>query len=82
MKDARFQSPEAFIETLRQYQSSDENARAALANVLADSVLSNRVNLSQVRQELFQSGQSDLMDTLDGLLEIISPYLQEDGTAE
>ena len=74
--------PKVFVEALRQFHESDVSKRGELANTLSDAIVSKRVDLAEVRQVLLDTGEHELMDTLDRLLELIEPYIQEGGVDE
>ena len=82
MFEGQVQDPRVFIEALREYHETDEEQRGELANMLSELVISKRVNLAAVRQELLDTGAHELMDTLDRLIDLIEPYIEEGGVEE
>lgn len=82
MFSGQVQEPSAFILVLRQYAEASPAERGALANALSDAIVMKRVDLSQVRQQLLDDGHHELLDTLDRLLDLIEPYIEEGGVEE
>ena len=76
------QDPQVFIEALREYHETGEQERGELANALSDLIIAKRVDLAQVRRLLLDTGEHALMDTLDRLLDLIEPYIEEGGVEE
>ena len=74
--------PAAFIDALRAYAAAPAAQRGAFANALSDAMISKRVNLAAVRQQLDEGGERELLDALDQLQDIIEPYLLEEGVDE
>ena len=72
----------AFIETLREFHETDAAQRGGLANTLSDLIITKRVDLAEVRLRLADTGEHELMDTLDRLLALIEPYIEEGGVDE
>jgi len=82
MFEGRVQEPKAFIEVLREFHEGQASERGKLANTLSDAIISKRVDLAAVRQVLLDSGEHELMDTLDRLIDLIEPYIEEGGVEE
>ncbi len=76
------QSPDEFIRRLRTFQEAADDARGTIANQLSEKIIGKQVDLAAVRQQLLDSGQADLMDTLDRLIDLIEPYIEEGGVEE
>ena len=74
--------PILFIAVLREYHEADQDARGSLANALSDVIITKRVDLAQVRRALLEGGAHELMDTLDRLIDLIEPYIEEGGVDE
>lgn len=74
--------PEVFIAVLREFHEAQESQRGALANVMAETITAKRVDLAEVRQALLDRGEYDLLDTLDRLIDLIEPYIEEGGVDE
>lgn len=74
--------PHLFIAVLREYHDAHQDARGSLANALSDAIITKRVDLAEVRRGLLESGAHELMDTLDRLLDVIEPYIEEGGVDE
>ncbi len=74
--------PEAFILALRQYHQSEAAQRGELANALSELIIRKRVDLAQVRLRLLDAGDGELLDTLDRLIDLIEPYIEEGGVDE
>ena len=74
--------PRVFIEGLRQYHRAEPAGRGELANALSELIIRKRVDLAAVRHELLDTGASELLDTLDRLLDLIEPYIEEGGVEE
>jgi len=76
------QEPKAFVEVLRQFHATPAEARGELANAMSDAIIHKRVDLAEVRQLLIDAGDQGLMDSLDQLLDLIEPYIEEGGVEE
>ena len=82
MFEGQVQDPRVFIAALREYHESNPEARGPMANALSDAIITKRVDLAAVRHALLDAGEHDLMDTLDRLLDLIEPYIEEGGVEE
>ena len=82
MFEGQVQEPKVFVETLRQFHEADASQRGHLANTLSELIIRKQVDLAEVRHVLLQTGAHELMDTLDRLLELIAPYIEEGGVDE
>ncbi len=82
MFEGQVQDPKVFIVVLREFHGAPASHRGKLANALSDSIISKRVDLAAVRQELLDVGEHELMDTLDRLIDLIEPYIEEGGVEE
>ena len=82
MFESNTQDPQIFVEALREYHQQAEEERGELANALSDLIITKRVDLAAVRQRLLDTGDHELMDTLDRLLALIEPYIEEGGVEE
>ena len=82
MFEGQVTDPQVFITLLRQFHGTDADIRGELANSLSDAIISKRVDLAQVRQALLEGGEHELLDTLDRLLDLIEPYIEEGGVEE
>ncbi len=82
MFEGQVQDPRIFIEALRQFYSAEASQRGELANALSEAIITKRVDLSAVRQVLLDTGEHELTDTLDRLLDLIEPYIEEGGVEE
>ena len=82
MFEGQLQDPKTFIETLREFHEAAVDARGHLANEMSDLIIGKRVDLAAVRHELLDTGQADLMETLDRLIDLIEPYIEEGGVEE
>ena len=82
MFEGQVQDPRVFITTLRAFHGADAQARGELANAMSDAIIHKRVDLAEVRHLLLSTGQADLLDTLDRLLDLIEPYIEEGGVDE
>jgi hypothetical protein len=71
-----------FIETLRAYHESDGEQRGELASALANAIITKQVDVEALREELRGTGEQELADTLDRLLDLIEPDREEDGSNE
>jgi hypothetical protein len=78
----RIQEPSEFIQTLREYHATSPERRGTLANRMSESIVSKRVDLAAVRQELLETGAHELLDTLNRLMDLIEPYIEEGGVEE
>ena len=74
--------PRVFIAVLREYHESTPEQRGPLANAISEAIITKRVDLAEVRQALLDTGDHELMDTLDRLLDLIEPYIEEGGVEE
>ena len=76
------QDPRVFIAALREFHEAPAEQRGGLANALSDAIITKRVDLAEVRRALIDDGEHELLDTLDRLLELIEPYIEEGGVEE
>lgn len=74
--------PLLFIAVLREYHEAGQEARGSLANALSEVIIAKRVDLAQVRHHLLEQGAHELTDTLDRLIDLIEPYIEEGGVDE
>jgi hypothetical protein len=79
MFEGQVQDPQVFIAALRQYHDTDPSDRGELANMLSELIIRKRVDLAEVRVALLDAGESELIDTLDRLIDLIEPYIEEGG---
>ena len=82
MFEGQVQDPKIFVEALRAFHGSDVEQRGGMANALSDAIITKRIDLAEVRHLLLTGGEHELMDTLDRLLDLIEPYIQEGGVDE
>jgi len=82
MFEGQVHEPAVFIAALREYQTSGAEQRGRLANALSDAIITKRVDLAAVRQALLEADEHELMETLDRLLDLIEPYIEEGGVEE
>ena len=82
MFEGQVHDPEVFIAALREHHEADEQQRGPMANALSDAIITKRVDLAAVRHALLDAGEHQLMDTLDRLLDLIEPYIEEGGVEE
>ena len=76
------QDPRVFVEALRQYHYTSKEEQGELANALSELIIAKRVDLAAVRQQLLDTGEAGLMDTLNRLVDLIEPYIEEGGVEE
>lgn len=82
MFEERVHQPSLFIGALRQYHETPSEGRGDLANALSEWIITKRVDLAAVRQQLLDDHEDALMDTLDQLIDLIEPYIEEGGVDE
>lgn len=82
MFEGQVQDPGVFIAALREFHEAPPQQRGGLANTISDAIITKRVDLAAVRQELLDTGQHELMDALDRLIDLIEPYIEEGGVEE
>ena len=82
MFEGQVHDPEAFIRALQEFHDAAAEQRGELANALSDAIVSKRVDLAAVRQVLLNTGAHELMETLDRLVDLIEPYIEEGGVEE
>ena len=82
MFEGQVRDPQVFIEALREYHETGDEQRGELANALSDLIITKRVDLAAVRQLLLDTGEQELMDTLNRLIDLIEPYIEEGGVEE
>ena len=82
MFEQNVQDPKVFIEALRQFHGTPADQRGELANAMSEVIIRKRVDLAEVRQLLIDSGDHGLMETLDQLIDLIEPYIEEGGVDE
>ena len=82
MFESNVHNPELFIAALRQYREAEGAERGDLANALSELIIRKRVDLGEVRLRLLDAGDVELTDTLDRLIDLIEPYIEEGGVDE
>ena len=82
MFEGQVQDPGVFIAALREFHDAEASQRGVMANALSEAIITKRVDLAAVRQELLDGGAHDLLDTLDRLIDLIEPYIEEGGVEE
>lgn len=93
MFEGQVHDPQVFIAVLREYHETIVGQRARpgdgqsrvggdLANTLSELIIGKRVDLAAVRQELLDTGEHELADTLNRLVDLIEPYIEEGGVEE
>ncbi len=82
MFEGQTHDPQVFIAVLREYHEAPSEQRGELANTVSEAIIAKRVDLAQVRQALLDTGEHELMDTLDRLIDLIEPYIEEGGVGE
>ena len=82
MFESNVQKPQVFTEALRQFHETEPSRRGELANALSEVIIRKRVDLAAVRQGLLDGGAPELLDTLDRLIDLIEPYIEEGGVEE
>ena len=82
MFEGQVHDPQLFIQALRQFHEAESAARGELANALSELIITKRVDLAEVRQTLLDTGEHELTDTLDRLIDLIEPYIEEGGVEE
>jgi hypothetical protein len=73
--------PDAFIEVLREFRAAAPERRGPLADRMTDAIVTKHVDLAVVRHTLMAGEAQELLDTLEALMDLIEPYLEE-GSAE
>ncbi len=82
MFEGQVHDPQVFIITLQAFHDAPATERGQLANAISDAIIGKRVDLAEVRHALLETGKHELMETLDRLLELIEPYIEEGGVDE
>ena len=82
MFEGQVHDPNVFIAALREFHESEAAQRGGMANALSDLIITKRVDLGAVRQVLLDTGEHELMDALDRLIDLIEPYIEEGGVEE
>ena len=82
MFEGNTQDPKVFVIALREFHEAEPKSRGHLANGLSELIIRKRVDLAEVRGLLLEEGSADLLDTLDRLLDLIEPYIEEGGVEE
>ena len=82
MFEGQVHDPRIFIAALREFHEAQAEQRGHMANALSDAIITKRVDLAAVRQGLLDAGEHDLMDTLNRLIDLIEPYIEEGGVEE
>ena len=72
----------AFLDELRQWRAEGGQPTGARANKIAEEIMKGHLHLGEVREQLLQSGEADVVDALNALVDLIEPYLQEDVSNE
>ena len=82
MFEANTHNPELFIAALKQYQDAEGPEKGQIADALSELIIRKRIDLAQVRLRLLDAGEATLIDTLDRLIDLIEPYIEEGGVDE
>ena len=82
MFEGQVHEPSVFIAALREFHEAPAEGRGALANVISEAIITKRVDLAAVRQALLDTGAHELLDSLDRLIDLIEPYIEEGGVDE
>lgn len=82
MSEGSVHEPQVFIAALREYRETKTDQRGPLADALAEAIITKRVDLAAVREALLETSEPELLETLDRLLELIEPYIEEGGVEE
>ena len=82
MFEGQVQDPKVFVEALREFHETNPEQRGQIANAISDAIITKRVDLAAVRHLLIDTGEHELMDALDRLLDLIEPYIEEGGVEE
>lgn len=82
MFEGQVHDPKVFIAALREFHEAPPDRRGPMANAVSDAIITKRVDLAAVRQELLDTGEHELMDALDRLIDLIEPYIEEGGVDE
>ena len=82
MFEGQVQDPKVFIAVLREFHDAPAENRGELANAMSEVIITKRVDLAAVRQELLDTGAHELLDTLSRLIDLIEPYIEEGGVEE
>ncbi len=82
MFEDQVQDPKVFVAALREYHKAPEEQRGDLVNALSELIISKRVDLAAVRQELIDTEAHELTETLSRLVDLIEPYIEEGGAEE
>jgi hypothetical protein len=80
--EGQVHEPEVFIAVLREFHEAARESRGRLANSLSELIIRKRVDLAAVRHYLLERGDHELTDTLDRLIDLIEPYIEEGGVDE
>lgn len=67
-----------FLEELRQLHAEGGQPTGARANRIAEEIMKGHLHLGEVRETLIKQGEADVVETLNGLVDMIEPYLHED----
>ena len=71
-----------FLDELRQWRAEGGQPTGPRANKIAEEIMNGHLHLGEVREQLMSSGEADVVDALNGLVDLIEPYLQEDVSNE
>ena len=82
MAERPLHDPQIFIEVLREFQVTPAARRGELANAMSEAIITKRVDLAAVRQALLDTADDGLLQTLDDLIDLIEPYIEEGGVEE
>ena len=82
MFEGQVQDPKLFIAALREFHEAPADQRGPMANAVSEAIITKRVDLAAVRQALLETGEHELIDALDRLIDLIEPYIEEGGVDE
>ena len=69
---------EAFLDELRQLHAEGGQVTGPRANKIAEEIMKGHLHLGEVREQLLHNGEEDVVETLNALVDLIEPYLNED----
>ena len=69
---------ETFLHELRQLHAEGGQITGPRANRLAEAIMVGNLHLGEIREALLHNGETDVVQTLNALVDLIEPYLNED----
>jgi hypothetical protein len=82
MAGEHLHDPDVFIDVLREFHAAPQERRGPLADRMTEAIITKHVDLAVVRHTLLEQDARELLDTLERLMDLLEPYIEEGGAEE